>query len=103
MWVYRSALGVPTSDEAVVGLMVRHALDGELTTFYWGQAYGGTQEVLLTVPVFLAFGESWLALRLPSMLLAALASLVVWRARAGPSDTIARPPRCVRLTRRRAG
>jgi 4-amino-4-deoxy-L-arabinose transferase-like glycosyltransferase len=79
VWVYRSALGVPTSDEAVVGLMVRHALDGELTTFYWGQAYGGTQEVLLTVPVFLAFGESWLALRLPSILLAALASLLVWR------------------------
>jgi 4-amino-4-deoxy-L-arabinose transferase-like glycosyltransferase len=79
VWVYRSALGVPTSDEAVVGLMVRHALDGELTTFYWGQAYGGTQEVLLTMPVFFAFGESWLALRLPAILLTAAASLVVWR------------------------
>ena len=32
--------------------MVRHILHGELTTFFWGQAYGGSQEALLTAPVF---------------------------------------------------
>ena len=51
IWTYRSTLGIPNADEAVVGLMARHVLDGELTTFYWGQAYGGSQEVLLTAPL----------------------------------------------------
>jgi hypothetical protein len=30
------SLGVLDSDEAVVGLMAGHALDGELTAFFWG-------------------------------------------------------------------
>jgi 4-amino-4-deoxy-L-arabinose transferase-like glycosyltransferase len=79
VWVYRTALGIPDSDEAVVGLMVRHFRHGELTTFFWAQAYGGSQEVLLTVPVFLVAGSSWLALRIVPMMLAAAAALVVWR------------------------
>jgi hypothetical protein len=79
VWTYRSALGVPDSDEAVVGLMVRHVLHGQVTTFFWGQAYGGSQEVLLTAPVFWLFGSSWLALRLVPIVLVAAASAVVWR------------------------
>lgn len=79
VWVYRTALGIPDSDEAVVGLMVRHFRHGELTTFFWGQAYGGTQEVLLTVPVFFVAGSSWLALRIVPMIISAAAALVVWR------------------------
>jgi len=79
IWVYRTALGIPDSDEAVVGLMVRHFQHGELTTFFWGQGYGGSQEVLLTVPVFAVFGSSWLALRIVPMLLSAVAAFVVWR------------------------
>ena len=60
--------------------MVRHVIDrGELTAFYWGQAYGGTQEVLLTAPLFAIAGSSWLALRLVPIVLSALASLLVWR------------------------
>ena len=47
VWVYRSTLGIPDSDEAVVGLMARHILHGQITTFFWGQAYGGSQEALL--------------------------------------------------------
>ncbi len=42
VWIYRSALGVPDSDEAVVGLMTMHLLDGEWTTFFWGQGFGGS-------------------------------------------------------------
>jgi hypothetical protein len=79
VWDYRSALGVPDSDEAVVGLMARHVLDGELTTFFWGQGFGGTQEVLLTAPVFAVAGSSWLALRLVPIVLSGIAALVVWR------------------------
>ncbi len=79
VWTYRSVSGTPNADEAVVGLMARHALDGELTTFYWGQAYAGSQEALLTVPVFLVAGSSWLALRIVPIVLSAVAALVIWR------------------------
>src|SRR5690242_5063395 len=64
VWVYRSSLGIPDSDEAVVGLMARHFSGGELAVYFWGQAYGGSQEVLATVPVFWVAGSGWLTLRL---------------------------------------
>jgi hypothetical protein len=80
VWVYRSpSLGVPLSDEAVVGLMTRHLLHGEFPTFYWGQAYGGSQEVFLTAPLFWVAGPSWLVLRLVPMALSAVAAVIVWR------------------------
>src|SRR4051812_16468112 len=78
-WVYRSALGVPNSDEAVNGLMAMHAQHGELTTFLWGQPYGGSQESLFTVPLFWLFGPSWFLLRIVPMLFAAAAAVLVWR------------------------
>jgi hypothetical protein len=79
IWAYRATIGVPNGDEAVMGLMTRHALDGELTTFFWGQAYGGTQEVLLTVPVFWLTGSTWLGLRIVPIVLSAVAAVLVWR------------------------
>ena len=79
VWAYRATIGTPNGDEAVMGLMTRHALDGELTTFYWGQAYGGTQEVLLTMPIFLLTGSSWLGLRIVPIVLSGFAALLVWR------------------------
>ena len=79
VWLYRSALEVPNSDEAVVGLMTRHFIHGEFSTFFWGQAYGGSQEAMLTVPLFLVFGTSWVALRIVPIALTAVAALVVWR------------------------
>jgi len=79
IWVYRSIIGVPSSDEAVVGLMARHILHGELYTFSWAVAYGGTQEPLLTAPIFWVFGSSWLALRIVPIILSGLAALLVWR------------------------
>ena len=79
VWVYRSALGIPDSDEAVVGLMALHLLDGEWTTFFWGQSFGGSQEAVLTAPLLWAFGPSWLALRAVPIALTAVTALVVWR------------------------
>ena len=72
-------MSTPNADEAVVGLMTRHALRGDLTVFYWGQGYGGTQEVLLTVPVFWLFGDGWLALRLVPVAITIVTALVIWR------------------------
>ncbi len=79
VWIYRSVLGVPNSDESVVGLMVLHAMHGHLTTFYWGSDYAGTQEVLLSVPVFLVAGANYLALRVVPNVLSLLAAVIVWR------------------------
>jgi hypothetical protein len=78
-WVLASPLGVLDADEAVWGLMARHALDGELSTFYWGQNYGGTQEVLLTALVFAVVGSSTIALKLVPAALLAVACVLVWR------------------------
>lgn len=79
VFVYRSSMSVPDSDEAVVGLMARHVLQGQFSTFYWGSGYGGTIESVLTAPIFFAFGTSWLALRIVPIILSGVAALVVWR------------------------
>jgi 4-amino-4-deoxy-L-arabinose transferase-like glycosyltransferase len=80
LYVARGVIGDPDSDEAIPGLMVRHFLHGHLNVFYWGQAYGGTQEILLTVPLFWLFGASWTVLRLVPVALSAAACIVLWRA-----------------------
>jgi hypothetical protein len=80
IYVYRSALGGEDSDEAILGLMVRHAVHGHLTTFLWGVAYGGTLEVLLTVPVFWLAGPNLLALRAVPLALDVATALLIWRA-----------------------
>ena len=79
VWIYRSLLGIPNSDESIVGLMVLHAMHGKLTTFYWGSPYAGPQEVLLSVPVFAVAGVNYLALRVVPIALSAVAAIVVWR------------------------
>ena len=78
-WLLSNSLGTLDADEAVWGLMARHVLDGELSTFYWGQPYGGTLEVFLTAPVFAVLGSSTLALKLVPMALFAVAAVLVWR------------------------
>lgn len=78
-WALASdSLGALDSDEAVVGLMARHALDGELTAFYWGQSYGGTLEPLLVALAFAVVGSGVLALKLVSIALFAVAGVLVW-------------------------
>jgi hypothetical protein len=78
-WVLASSQGTLDADEAVYGLMARHVLHGHLTTFFWAQAYGGTQEVLLTAGVFGVFGSSTLALKIVPAVLYAVAAVLVWR------------------------
>ncbi len=81
VWILRQPLlgGYLDSDEAVPGLMARHLLHGEFSTFYWGQAYAGTTEVALVATIFGIVGSSTFALRLVPMLLYALGAVLVWR------------------------
>jgi len=81
VWILLTPLlgGYLDSDEAVPGLMARHFLHGEFSTFYWGQAYGGTTEVGLIAGLFGVVGSSTVALRLVPMSLYAAGAVLVWR------------------------
>ena len=77
-FVARTSLGALDADEAVTGLMARHVLHGEFTAFYWGQNYGGTQEVLLTAAVFRIFGSSIATLRAIPIALFGGSAVTLW-------------------------
>jgi hypothetical protein len=72
-------LGMADADEAVGGLMARHVLDGDVNVFFWLSYYAGTQEVLLTAPVFAAFGSGVVALKAVPVALYAAAAVTTWR------------------------
>jgi 4-amino-4-deoxy-L-arabinose transferase-like glycosyltransferase len=77
-WVLQSPLGALDADEAIVGLMARHALEGEFSAFYWLALYGGPLEAWLTAPVFWLFGSSTATLRVVPIFLFALAAILIW-------------------------
>lgn len=80
IWILASPLGGADADEAIVGLMALDLLQrGEPTTFYWGQAYGGSHEAFLAAAVFAVTETSPLALKMVPIALNALAALLVWR------------------------
>ena len=71
------------ADEAVVALMARHILAGELPVFFYGQAYMGSLDALLVAAAFRLLGESIEGIRLIQALLygATVATTIVlaWR------------------------
>ena len=79
LYAHASSLGTLDGDEAVWGLMARHVLDGEVSAFFWGQGYGGTQEVLVTAPLVGILGTSTEVIRLVPVALTGIASFLVWR------------------------
>ena len=79
IYAHTSSLGTLDGDEAVWGLMARHVLDGEVSAFFWGQGYGGTQEVLVTAPLVGILGTSTEVIRLVPVALTGVASFLVWR------------------------
>ena len=80
IWVLSApSLGSLDADEAVSGLMARHFLDGEWSSFFWGQSYGGSQEAILTAALFGVAGTGTLLLRVVPTVLYAVAAVLVWR------------------------
>jgi len=57
------------SDEAVVGLMARHILDGQWPAFFYGQAYMGSLDATLAAVGFALLGEAVWVIRLLQALL----------------------------------
>lgn len=78
-WILSSSIGQADSDESVVGLMAMAALRGDFSTFYWGQAYGGSQEAMATALLFAVFGTSVLALKFVPILISIAAAVLLWR------------------------
>ena len=68
------AIGRLNADEAISGLMARALLNGDWSTFYWGQHYGGTAELLVLAPLLAVIGNAalWILPLLESLLVAAL-------------------------------
>jgi 4-amino-4-deoxy-L-arabinose transferase-like glycosyltransferase len=60
------------SDEAVVGLMAKHILEGERPIFFYGQAYMGSLDAFLVAAGFWAFGVQVWVIRLVQAVLYAL-------------------------------
>lgn len=66
------------SDEAIIGLMARHILQGERPIFFYGQAYMGSLDAWLVSSAFAVFGESILAIRLVQLVLYLAFILTAW-------------------------
>ena len=73
--VLLTALGRPDSDEVITGLMARHLYPA----YFWGQHYGGTLELLPVAASLRLFGMSVPGLRVPTVVLAAVNAVLVWR------------------------
>lgn len=57
------------SDEAILGLMARHILNGERPLFFYGQFYMGALDAYLIAISFLFFGQTVLAIRILHVIL----------------------------------
>lgn len=57
------------SDEAIVGLMAKHILDGENFIYFYGQSYMGSLDAYLVALGFLLFGEKIWVIRLSQVVL----------------------------------
>ena len=55
------------SDEAVIGLMAKHILNGARPVFYYGQAYMGSLDAFLVAGMFQLLGEQVYSIRLSMM------------------------------------
>ena len=67
------------SDEAVPGLMAQGSMHGRFGAFYWGQWYGGSAETLAVAAAVALFGSTGVVLGFTATVLAALASVTMWR------------------------
>ena len=62
-----------------MGLMARHVLHGQITTFIWGEAYGGPQEIFFGGSRLRGLRLELLALRLAPFVVFLAAVYVTWR------------------------
>ncbi len=59
------------SDEAIIGLMAKHILGGDLPLFFYGQAYMGSLDALLVAGAFALLGQQVVVIRVVQVVLGA--------------------------------
>ena len=69
LWLLSRDVFPFNSDEAVVALMARHILGGELPTFFYGQAYMGSLDAYLVAAGFAIFGQTVWVIRFVQVIL----------------------------------
>lgn len=80
VWAVVNPSSQVNSDNAVEGLMaVRLLRDGSFPAFFWGQAYGGTVELLPVAGVMWLVGERAVAIQLVQFGEGLLQAVIVWR------------------------
>jgi len=79
VWILAGPLGAVDQDEAVSGLMARHFLHGDLSVFFWGQNYGGSQEAMASAVSFALLGANGMALKVVPLLGYGCSAWLVWR------------------------
>jgi 4-amino-4-deoxy-L-arabinose transferase-like glycosyltransferase len=78
LWLVAGGYVPFNSDEAIVGLMARHILQGERPIFFYGQAYMGSLDAWLVAGGFALFGDRVLSIRLVQIGLYALYIFTLW-------------------------
>ncbi len=80
LWLTTQPLGALDADMAVLGLMTRWVLDGNLAVFHWGQAYGGAQETYVAALFALLNGGdvTTLVLQMTTIVLSGVATVFLW-------------------------
>ncbi len=90
--LHRATFALPVSnDDAVLLLMARHILGGELATILWNQPYNGALDAYLLAPLLVPFSHH-LAFRMYELVCAILLVVLVWglaRRVGGPAAGIA--------------
>jgi len=66
------------SDEAIVGLMARHILQGARPVFFYGQAYMGSLDSWLVAGAFQVFGQNVFAIRFVQIFLYLIFMITTW-------------------------
>jgi len=70
------------SDEAIVALMARHILQGELPVFFYGQVYMGSLDAFMVAGGFALFGQQvWVIRLVQTVLFAAVILTTAWVAK----------------------
>lgn len=75
LWLWSHS--ATSADEGVVGLMADQVLRGHFSAFYWGQRYGGAEPDVVAA-MFALFGHNSGALTATSIVLAAVASALLY-------------------------
>lgn len=79
VFVMAGPLGELDGDEAVTALMAERLLEGEVSTFFWAQAYGGSLDSMVTAPVVAIVGSAAWAAKAVMVVAHAMACVIVWR------------------------